>query len=437
MVTITHIWEVGMEDKFHSTAEEEQKTAQVEEVVTNPQSQDEENGGSPANTPKEQNKFWQITKKLSKRWFIDAFTGMAQGLFVTLIAGTIFTTLGQYVFTENNAIGRLLVMAGRLASLLMGAGIGAGIAYRLKMPPLVVLATIVAGFIGAWADAFIKAGASADAVYALVSGLSSTAGVTKPGNPIGAYVTALMACEISGLVAGKTKLDIILIPVVCLLVSIIGAYVSYPFIWLINMLGKGIAIATNFTPFFMGIVIAVVMGILLTLPTSSAAIWVAIATPILTGSDASQIAAMYIAGGAATVGCACHMVGFAVMSFRENKWGGLVSQGIGTSMLQIPNVMKNPRVLLPPTIASAICGPLSTCLFKLKCGASGGGMGTSGLVGVIDIITTTKQLGDKIWVMVLGVILLMFVLPAVLSWAFCLLFRKLNWIKPGDLTLPD
>lgn len=426
-----------MEDKFHFTAEEEQKTAQVEEVVTNPQSQDEENGGSPANTPKEQNKFWQITKKLSKRWFIDAFTGMAQGLFVTLIAGTIFTTLGQYVFTENNAIGRLLVMAGRLASLLMGAGIGAGIAYRLKMPPLVVLATIVAGFIGAWADAFIKAGTSADAVYALVSGLSSTAGVTKPGNPIGAYVTALMACEISGLVAGKTKLDIILIPVVCLLVSIIGAYVSYPFIWLINMLGKGIAIATNFTPFFMGIVIAVVMGILLTLPTSSAAIWVAIATPILTGSDASQIAAMYIAGGAATVGCACHMVGFAVMSFRENKWGGLVSQGIGTSMLQIPNVMKNPRVLLPPTIASAICGPLSTCLFKLKCGASGGGMGTSGLVGVIDIITTTKQLGDKIWVMVLGVILLMFVLPAVLSWAFCLLFRKLNWIKPGDLTLPD
>lgn len=426
-----------MEEQFHSTAEEEQKTAQVEEVVTNPQSQDEENGGSPANTPKEQNKFWQITKKLSKRWFIDAFTGMAQGLFVTLIAGTIFTTLGQYVFTENNAIGRLLVMAGRLASLLMGAGIGAGIAYRLKMPPLVVLATIVAGFIGAWADAFIKAGASADAVYALVSGLSSTAGVTKPGNPIGAYVTALMACEISGLVAGKTKLDIILIPVVCLLVSIIGAYVSYPFIWLINMLGKGIAIATNFTPFFMGIVIAVVMGILLTLPTSSAAIWVAIATPILTGSDASQIAAMYIAGGAATVGCACHMVGFAVMSFRENKWGGLVSQGIGTSMLQIPNVMKNPRVLLPPTIASAICGPLSTCLFKLKCGASGGGMGTSGLVGVIDIITTTKQLGDKIWVMVLGVILLMFVLPAVLSWAFCLLFRKLNWIKPGDLTLPD
>lgn len=426
-----------MEEKFHSTAEEEQKTAQVEEVVTNPQSQDADKDDKASDAPKAQNKFWQITKKLSKRWFIDAFTGMAQGLFVTLIAGTIFITLGQYIFTENNAIGRLLVMAGRIASLLMGAGIGAGIAYRLKMPPLVVLATIVAGFIGAWADVFITAGTTSNAVYTLVSGLSSAAGVTKPGNPIGAYVTALMACELSGLVAGKTKLDIILIPIVCLVVSIVGAYVSYPFIWLINMLGKGIALATNFTPFFMGIVIAVIMGILLTLPTSSAAIWVAIATPILAGSDSVQISAMYIAGGAATVGCACHMVGFAVMSFRENKWGGLVSQGIGTSMLQIPNVMRNPRILLPPTIASAICGPLSTCLFKLKCGASGGGMGTSGLVGVIDIITTTPQQGGKIWVMVLGVILLMFVLPAVLSWAFCLLFRKVKWIKDGDLTLPD
>lgn len=425
-----------MEEQFHSTAEEEQKTAQVEEVVTNPQSQDANDGGESAQAPKAQNKFWQITKKLSKRWFIDAFTGMAQGLFVTLIAGTIFTTLGQYIFTENNAVGRLLVIAGRLASLLMGAGIGAGIAYRLKMPPLVVFATIVAGFIGAWANVFITAATTSDAVNTLVSGLA-VSGVTKPGNPIGAYVTALMACEISGLVAGKTKLDIILVPVVCLIVSIIGAYVSWPFIKLIDLLGEGIAIATDFTPFFMGIIIAVIMGILLTLPTSSAAIWVAIAAPVLAGTDAAQINAMYIAGGAATVGCACHMVGFAVMSFKENGWGGLVSQGIGTSMLQIPNVMRNPRVLLPPTIASAICGPLSTCLFKLKCGASGGGMGTSGLVGVIDVITTTRQQGGKIWVMVIGVILLMFVLPAVLSWAFCLLFRKVNWIKNGELKLPD
>ncbi|MDE5549353.1 MAG: PTS sugar transporter subunit IIC, partial [Clostridia bacterium] len=342
-----------MDEKVVSSAEKEQNTAQVEEVDKNPQNQNNKN------------KFWAFTKKLSKRWFIDAFTGMAQGLFVTLIAGTIFTTLGQYVFTENNAIGRLLVIAGRLASLLMGAGIGAGIAHRLKMPPLVVFSAIVAGFIGAWADVFTKAGTTVNAVVTLVNGLVKPTGATMPGNPIGAYVTALLACEISNLVAGKTKLDIIIIPIVSLCMSILGAYISYPFIWIINMLGKGIAIATDFTPFFMGIFIAVIMGVLLTMPTSSAAIWVAIASPIITGGTPEQINAMLIAGGAATVGCACQMVGFAVMSFKENGWGGLISQGIGTSMLQIPNVMKNPRILLPPVLASAICGPLSTCLFKL------------------------------------------------------------------------
>lgn len=417
-----------MDEKVVSTAEEEQITAQVEEVVENPQIPNDK-----------KTKFWTFIKKLSKRWFIDAFTGMAQGLFVTLIAGTIFTTLGQYVFTENNAIGRLLVLAGRLASLLMGAGIGAGIAHRLKMPPLVVFSTIVAGFIGAWANVFIKAGADANVVVTLVQGLVKPSGATMPGNPIGSYVAALMACEIANLVAGKTKLDIIIIPVVSLCVTIIAAYVAFPFIWIIDMLGKGIAIATDFTPFFMGIIIAVIMGVLLTMPTSSAAIWVAIASPILTGGTASaeQINAMLIAGGAATVGCACQMVGFAVMSFKENGWGGLISQGIGTSMLQIPNVMKNPRILLPPVLASVICGPLSTCLFKLMCGASGGGMGTCGFVGIIDIITTTKDRGGKIWLMVIGVILLMIVLPALLSWLFCLLFRKINWIKPGDLKLPE
>ncbi len=417
-----------MDEKPIITAEEEQK-AQVEEVVSkSPQNPDGKN----------QNKFWTFTKKISKRWFIDAFTGMAQGLFVTLIIGTIFTTLGQYVFTEKNAVGRLLVIAGKIASLLMGAGIGAGIAHKLKMPPLVIFSAIVAGFVGAWADTFIIAGWDANAVSAL-AGKIFAGNATRPGNPIGAYVTALMACEISGLVAGKTKLDIIIVPLVSLLVAIFGAFVSWPFIWLVNMLGKGIAVATNITPFFMGIVVAVIMGILLTLPTSSAAIWVAIASPILTGDTATaeQIYAMYIAGGAATVGCACQMVGFAVMSFKENGWGGLISQGIGTSMLQIPNVMRNPRIMLPPIIASAICGPLSTCAFKLMCGASGGGMGTCGFVGIIEIFTAYKSQGGNLALIIIGVILLMIALPAVLSWAFCLLFRKVGWIKEGDLKLPE
>lgn len=418
-----------MDEKPIITAEEEQKTTQVEEVVlTRPQNP---NGKNP-------NKFFVITKKLSKRWFIDAFTGMAQGLFVTLIAGTIFTTLGQYVFTEKNAVGRLLVIVGKLASLLMGAGIGAGIAHKLKMSPLVIFSAIVAGFVGAWADTFITAGWDANAVGAL-AGKIFAGNATRPGNPIGAYVTAMMACEISGLVAGKTKLDIIVVPFVSLLVAIIGAFVSWPFIWLVNMLGKGIAVATSITPFFMGIIVAVIMGILLTLPTSSAAIWVAIASPILTGGSATpeQINAIYIAGGAATVGCACQMVGFAVMSFKENGWGGLISQGIGTSMLQIPNVMKNPRIMLPPIIASAICGPLSTCAFKLMCGASGGGMGTCGFVGIIEIITAYKSQGGNLGLVITGIILLMLVLPALLSWAFCLLFRKIGWIKPNDMKLPE
>lgn len=416
-----------MDEKPITAAEEEQNTPQVEEVVSkSPQSQNDKN----------QNKFWTFTKKLSKRWFIEAFTGMAQGLFVTLIAGTIFTTLGQYVFTENNAVGRLLVIAGKIASLLMGAGIGAGIAHRLKMPPLVIFSAIVAGFIGAWADTFITAGWDANAVGAL-AGKIFAGNATRPGNPIGAYVTALMACEISGLVAGKTKLDIIVVPFVSLIVAIIGAFVSWPFIWLVNMLGKGIAVATSITPFFMGIIVAVIMGVLLTLPTSSAAIWVAIAAPIIASGSAEEVRAIYIAGGAATVGCACQMVGFAVMSFKENGWGGLISQGIGTSMLQIPNVMKNPRIMLPPIIASAICGPLSTCAFKLMCGASGGGMGTCGFVGIIEIISAYKSQGGNLGLVVSGIILLTVVLPAVLSWAFCLLFKKLKWIKEGDMKLPD
>jgi len=396
-----------MDEKPITTAEEEQKTAQVEEVVsTPPQIQND----------KRQNKFWTITKKLSKRWFIDAFTGMAQGLFVTLIAGTIFTTRGQYIFTENNAVGRLLV--------------------RLKMSPFVIFSAIVAGFIGAWADTFITAGWDANTVAAL-AGKIFAGNATRPGNPIGAYVTALMACEISGLVAGKTKLDIIIVPIVSILLSVIGAFVSWPFIWLVNMLGKGIAVATSITPFFMGIIVAVIMGILLTLPTSSAAIWVAIAAPIVASGTPEEVNAIYIAGGAATVGCACQMVGFAVMSFKENGWGGLISQGIGTSMLQIPNVMKNPRIMLPPIIASAICGPLSTCAFKLMCGASGGGMGTCGFVGIIEIISAYKTQGGNLGLIISGIILLMIVLPAVLSWAFALLFRKLKWIKQGDMKLPE
>ena len=187
----------------------------------------------------------------------------------------------------------------------------------------------------------------------------------------------------------------------------------------------------------MYIIISVIMGILLTLPTSSAAIWVAVASPVISGFANGTVSienynAILLAGGAATVGCACHMVGFAVASFRENKWSGLVSQGIGTSMLQIPNVMKKPKIMLPMIISSAILGPLSTCVFKLKCGTAGGGMGTSGLVGIFDLFNyTSGVLG------IIGIILLMVILPAILNFVISEFMRKKGFIKDGDMKLPD
>lgn len=375
---------------------------------------------------------WKNTKRLSKRWFIEAFTGMAQGLFVTLIAGTIVKTIGG--FFDGSSFGKFIVLFGNLASVLMGAGIGAGIASHLKTPRLVVFASIVAGFIGAYSEQII----GANFTGGLITDVTGKIANGVPGNPIGAYVVALMACEIGNLVAGKTKLDILIVPLTCMIVSMLGVYIAYPFIWIINKLGIAIAWATSIRPFFMGIIIAVVMGILLTMPTSSAAIWVAVASGVLSGaaSTPEQIDAMLIAGGAAVVGCACQMVGFAVMSFKENGVSGLVSQGIGTSMLQIPNIMKNPKVFIPPIVASAICGPIATCLFKLKCGASGGGMGTSGFVGIIDAFKFSVQEGDmNAWIFALAVILLFIAIPAFVSWGLGALMRKKGWIKDGDLSL--
>lgn len=357
--------------------------------------------------------FGLVVRRLAKRWFIDAFSGMALGLFATLIAGTIFEQLGKLLGgADGNWISNLFLQVATVAKFMMGAGIGAGIAYSLKCDKLTIFSCIVAGMAGANASGWLPT-------------LQITVGV---GNPIGAYLAALISAEICSLVAGRTKLDIIVLPLLAMLVAgVVAVTLCPPVTWLLAKLGEGIALATEFTPFFMGIIIAVVMGILLTLPTSSAAIWVAIA--FNNTSDA-----MLLAGGAAVVGCCCHMVGFAVMSFKENRWSGLISQGIGTSMLQIPNVMKNPRILIPPTLASAICGPLATCLFGLRCNASGGGMGTAGLVGLFGTIEASAGVVDT-WLLVTGIVLLMFVLPAVLSWAFCLILRKAGWIKENDLKL--
>lgn len=359
---------------------------------------------------------------LPKRYFITAFSGMAQGLFVTLIAGTILAQLAGWI--GDNYIGKTLLYIANIAKSLMGAGIGVGIAHALGKHKLIVFSSAVVGMVGAFADKLFYGAAPFVSL-----------GLGAPGNPIGAYVVTMLCVEIVGLYAGKTKLDILLVPLGSLLLSLGGIYVAWPFIWLINKLGVVIAVATDITPFVMGIVIAVVMGVLLTMPTSSAAIWVAVASPVISGFASGSVTAqsyeaILLAGGAATVGCACHMVGFAVASFRENKVGGLISQGIGTSMLQIPNIMKKPIIMLPMIISSAICGPLATCVFGLKCGASGGGMGTSGLVGVFDLFDyTSGALGY------VGIILLMIVLPAILNFVISEFMRKKGWIKEGDMKL--
>ncbi len=365
--------------------------------------------------------FGKIVKDLANRWFIQAFSGMAQGLFVTLIAGTIIKTIGSNIIGETK-VGNLLVLLGSICSVITGFGIGVGMAHGLKSDKLVIFSAGVAGFIGAYAEQ-ILAGAN-------MSELAAVWGKGLPGNPISAYVCALLAIEIAKFVSGKTKLDILLIPLTCVACAIIGLYISYPFIWLIKMIAEGINVATTVTPFFMGIIIAVVMGMLLTLPTSSAAIWVSIVTSY--GENVPD--AILLAGGAAVVGCASHMVGFAVMSYRENGVSGLISQGLGTSMLQIPNVMKKPVLFIPPIISSAITGPLATTLFHLRCNASGGGMGTSGLVGIFGTVDASSGVIEP-WIMWLGIISLMFVLPAVVCFFTSEFMRKKGWIKEGDLKI--
>ena len=330
-----------------------------------------------------------------------------------LIAGTILAQIAGWI--GDNYVGNTLLYVANIAKSLMGVGIGVGIAHALQKHKLLIFSAAVAGMVGAFADK-------------LMVGSAPFVGLTlgAPGNPIGAYVVTMFVVEIVELYAGKTKLDIILIPLGALFLSFGGVFVAFPFIWLVNQLGALIAVATKTAPLIMGIVIAVIMGILLTMPTSSAAIWVAVATQV----SAENQAAMLLAGGAATVGCACHMIGFAVASFRENGVGGLIAQGVGTSMLQIPNIMKKPVIMLPMIISSAICGPLSTCVFMLKCGASGGGMGTSGLVGVFDLFKyTTDPLG------IVGIFVLMFVLPILLNLGISEFMRKKGWIKEGDMKL--
>ena len=376
---------------------------------------------------KNQNKFIVYLKSAPKRYFITAFSGMALGLFCTLIAGTIIGMVAGWV--GENSFGNLLKTIASVAKILMGAGIGIGIAYKLNAKPLVVFSAAVTGFIGAYALNIINGNFNA-AYFGTIfeKGL--------PGNPIGSYVVSLLTIEIASLYAGKTKFDIIFVPIGMMIMCLGAIYVAWPFIKLIDLFAELLVITINAgaaVKIIIGIFIAVVMGVLLTMPTSSAAIWVAIATSNTAANNPEVFA---IAGGAAVAGCAAHMIGFAVSSFRENKWSGLISQGLGTSMLQIPNIMKKPVIMVPEIIASAVSG-LVAVLLNLRCTAAGGGMGTSGLVGLFGAIDANAAYNIAAWQTVLGIILCLFVIPAIISLLSSELMRKKGWIKFGDMKLPD
>lgn len=368
------------------------------------------------------NKFKNYIKTLPKRYFITAFSGMAQGLFCTLIAGTILFQIAGWI--GENYFGNTLKTIANIAKTLMGAGIGVGIAHALGKNKLLIFSAAIAGLVGAFADKLLPSGA----------GLNLVLGA--PGNPIGAYVVTMLCIETVGLYAGKTKVDILIVPLGVMLLCFAGIFVSYPFIKLIDLLAKGLVLAISAgvaVKVLTGILIAVVMGILLTMPTSSAAIWIAIATSN-TATENPEVFA--IAGGAAVAGCSAHMIGFAVASFKENKWGGLVAQGIGTSMLQIPNIMKKPVIMIPEIVSSAVSG-LVAVILGLCCNAAGGGMGTSGLVGLFGTIDSCSAFGVPVFNTVLGIILCLFVIPAVITFICSEFMRKKGWIEFGDMKLPE
>lgn len=335
----------------------------------------------------------------AKRYGIDALGAMAQGLFASLLIGTIISTIGEQAGIQ------LLVDIGGYAKAATGPAMAISIGFALQSPPLVLFSLAAVGV------------------------AANTLG--GAGGPLAVLIVTIFAAEFGKAVSKETKIDIIVTPFVTIF---IGAGLSI--LWApaigaaASAVGNAIMWATELQPFFMGILVSVIVGIALTLPISSAAICAALG---LTG----------LAGGAAVAGCCANMVGFAVLSFRENKWGGLFAQGIGTSMLQMGNIVRNPRIWLPAILSSAITGPIATCVFHLQMNgaAVASGMGTCGLVGQIGIYTgwindiasgTKAAITPMDWI---GMLLVCFILPGVLTWAFGLFFRKIGWIKENDLKL--
>lgn len=348
-------------------------------------------------------------KKWLNRIFIEGLTGMAQGLFATLIVGTIIQQVGTLI---GGTAGDMIFLIGKVAAALTGAGIGVGVAYRFKESPLVVVSAAIAGMVGAFASKLL-------AGTVLVEGAIVLAG---PGEPLGAFLAAYAGIEIGHLVSGKTKVDILVTPLATIGAgSVVGLILGPPISEFMTALGQLINWGTEQQPFLMGIVVSVLMGMILTLPISSAALGV-----ILNLSG--------LAAGAATVGCCCNMVGFAVASYRENKIGGLVAQGIGTSMLQVPNIVRKPIIWLPAILSSAILGPVGTMVFHMTNNATGSGMGTAGLVGQI-MTWQTMTAAETPEVVLVKILLIQILLPAVMTLLISEFMRKKKWIAFGDMKL--
>ena len=368
-----------------------------------------------------------VLKKYAKRYFIDAMGAMALGLFASLLIGTIFDTVAKYTDLE------FLTTVASYAKAATGMAIGVAIAHKLGAHPLVLFSSATVGAIANAMGAVIADGAIES--WAVTS-KGTLDGVFYAAGPAGAFFAVIIAAEIGMLVSKKTKVDILVTPVVTILVGFAASWLLCPLVsYIMYYLGIFIASTTTAFPLWMGIVVSVVVGVILTLPISSAAICAMIF------SDAAYAVALtdgtaegfLLAGGAAVAGCCAQMVGFAVASFKENGWGGIVSQGLGTSMLQMGNICKNPRIWIAPTLAAAITGPISTMVFKLQCKGVAAGMGTCGLVGPIGVIDGTKS-STTMWI---GLVLVCVVLPAILSLVFSEIFYKIGWIKPGDMKLED
>lgn len=359
---------------------------------------------------KVQKRIMKKCKELLKEIFIEGLSGMALGLFATLIIGTIIQQVGTFI---PGIVGEYLFMMGKVAAAVTGAGIGCGVAIKLKASPLVVLSAAATGMMGAFASKVI-------AGTVLVDGAMVFAG---PGEPLGAFIAAIVGIYVGRLVSGKTKVDILVTPFACIVSgSAVGLVLGPPISAFMTWLGTIINWGTEQAPFIMGVVVSVLMGIILTLPISSAALG------IILGLNG-------IAAGAATVGCCANMIGFAVASFRENKVNGFLAQGLGTSMLQIGNIVKKPIIWLPAIITSAILGPISTIVLQMTNNATGSGMGTAGLVGQINAYQTMVESGMAPGVVLAEIAVMHFVLPAILALIISEFMRKKGWIKEGDMAL--